>query len=26
VDWHYADGAAYLPPDEEVRRMRPASA
>jgi branched-chain amino acid transport system substrate-binding protein len=26
VDWRYADGAAYLPPDEEVRRMRPASA
>jgi branched-chain amino acid transport system substrate-binding protein len=26
ADWRYADGAAYLPPDEEVRRMRPASA
>jgi branched-chain amino acid transport system substrate-binding protein len=24
VDWHYADGAAYLPPDAEVRKMRPA--
>jgi branched-chain amino acid transport system substrate-binding protein len=26
VDWRYADGAAYLPPDEEVRRLRPAGA
>jgi branched-chain amino acid transport system substrate-binding protein len=25
TDWHYADGAAYLPPDDEVRRMRPAA-
>ncbi len=25
VDWRYADGANYLPPDAEVRRMRPAS-
>lgn len=25
VDWRYADGAAYLPPDEEVRRLRPQS-
>lgn len=25
VDWRYADGAAYLPPDEEVRRLRPAA-
>jgi branched-chain amino acid transport system substrate-binding protein len=23
VDWHYADGAAYLPTDEEVRKLRP---
>ncbi len=23
VDWRYADGANYLPSDEEVRRMRP---
>lgn len=23
VDWRYADGADYLPPDEEVRRLRP---
>jgi branched-chain amino acid transport system substrate-binding protein len=22
--WHYADGAAYLPPDAEVKAMRPA--
>ncbi len=26
VDWHYADGAAYLPSDEEVKKLRPASA
>lgn len=26
VDWRYADGASYLPPDEEVRRMRTAPA
>jgi branched-chain amino acid transport system substrate-binding protein len=26
VDWRYADGANYLPPDDEVRRMRPAEA
>jgi branched-chain amino acid transport system substrate-binding protein len=25
VDWRYADGAAYLPPDEEVRKLRPAA-
>ena len=24
VDWRYADGAAYLPGDEEVRKLRPA--
>jgi branched-chain amino acid transport system substrate-binding protein len=24
VDWRYADGAAYLPPDDEVRKMRTA--
>ncbi|MEZ5847906.1 MAG: ABC transporter substrate-binding protein [Geminicoccaceae bacterium] len=24
-DWHYADGADYLPTDEKVREMRPAS-
>ena len=24
VDWAYRDGAKYLPPDEEVRKMRPA--
>ena len=23
VEWRYADGANYLPPDDEVRRMRP---
>ena len=23
TDWRYADGAAYLPPDSEVRKMRP---
>jgi branched-chain amino acid transport system substrate-binding protein len=26
VDWRYADGANYLPPDDEVRRRRPAEA
>jgi branched-chain amino acid transport system substrate-binding protein len=26
VDWRYADGANYLPKDEEVRRRRPAEA
>ncbi|MGE0418129.1 MAG: ABC transporter substrate-binding protein [Acetobacteraceae bacterium] len=26
VDWHYADGADYLPSDAEVRKMRPAGA
>ncbi|GGG26693.1 twin-arginine translocation pathway signal protein [Caldovatus sediminis] len=26
VDWRYADGAKYLPPDEAVRQMRPQSA
>ncbi|HQT76643.1 MAG TPA: ABC transporter substrate-binding protein [Rhodopila sp.] len=25
VDWHYADGAAYLPTDEQVKAMRPAA-
>ncbi len=25
VDWRYADGAGYLPSDEEVRAMRPGS-
>ena len=25
VDWHYADGAAYLPPDPEVRALRPSA-
>lgn len=24
VDWHYVDGAKALPPDAEVRKMRPA--
>ncbi len=24
VDWHYVDGASALPPDAEVRKMRPA--
>jgi branched-chain amino acid transport system substrate-binding protein len=24
VDWHYADGAAYLPADDVVRTLRPA--
>ena len=24
VDWEYLDGANYLPPDEEVRKLRPA--
>jgi len=24
VDWRYADGAAYLPPDDVVRTLRPA--
>jgi branched-chain amino acid transport system substrate-binding protein len=26
VDWRYADGAQYLPPDSEVLKMRPAEA
>jgi branched-chain amino acid transport system substrate-binding protein len=26
VDWRYADGARYLPTDDEVRRRRPAEA
>jgi branched-chain amino acid transport system substrate-binding protein len=26
VDWRYADGANYLPPDDEVRRRRPQEA
>ena len=25
IDFFYADGANYLPSDEEVRRMRPAN-
>jgi branched-chain amino acid transport system substrate-binding protein len=25
VDWRYADGAAYLPPDDVVRQLRPTS-
>ena len=25
VDWRYVDGAAVLPGDEEVRRLRPAA-
>ena len=25
VDWHYADGADYLPSDDEVRELRPAA-
>jgi branched-chain amino acid transport system substrate-binding protein len=24
VDWRYADGKDYLPPDDVVRRLRPA--
>jgi branched-chain amino acid transport system substrate-binding protein len=24
VDWHYADGSKYLPPDAEVRKLRSA--
>ena len=24
VDWYYADGADYLPSDEEVKKLRPA--
>jgi branched-chain amino acid transport system substrate-binding protein len=24
IDWRYADGANYLPPDDEVRKLRPA--
>jgi branched-chain amino acid transport system substrate-binding protein len=26
VDWRYADGAKYLPPDDEVRKRRPPEA
>jgi branched-chain amino acid transport system substrate-binding protein len=26
VDWRYADGARYLPPDDDVRKRRPAEA
>ena len=26
VDWRYADGGKYLPPDEIVRTLRPAAA
>ena len=26
ADWRYADGAAYLPPDDVVRRLRPPAA
>ena len=25
VDWHYADGADYLPPAEEVKKLRPSN-
>src|SRR6185437_7503400 len=25
IEWHYADGAAYLPSDAEVRTLRPAT-
>jgi branched-chain amino acid transport system substrate-binding protein len=25
VDWHYADGAKYLPPEEEAKKLRPGS-
>jgi branched-chain amino acid transport system substrate-binding protein len=25
-NWHYADGAKYMPPDAEVKKMRPADA
>jgi branched-chain amino acid transport system substrate-binding protein len=25
VDWHYANGADYMPSDEEVKRLRPGS-
>jgi branched-chain amino acid transport system substrate-binding protein len=25
VDWHYANGAAYLPSDQEVRALRPSA-
>ena len=25
VDWHYANGAAYLPTDQEVRALRPSA-
>jgi branched-chain amino acid transport system substrate-binding protein len=24
VDWHYVDGVTALPPDDEVRQLRPA--
>jgi branched-chain amino acid transport system substrate-binding protein len=24
VDWVYREGIAYLPPDEEIRKLRPA--
>jgi branched-chain amino acid transport system substrate-binding protein len=24
VDWVYREGLTYLPPDEEVKRLRPA--
>jgi len=23
IDWHYADGAKYLPGDDEVKKLRP---
>ena len=26
VKWHYADGAAYLPGDDVVKKLRPAAA
>ena len=24
VDWHYAEGAQYFPPDSEIKTLRPA--
>ena len=24
-DWHYANGKDYLPPDEQIKRLRPAN-
>jgi branched-chain amino acid transport system substrate-binding protein len=25
IDWHYADGAAYLPSDQQVKALRPSA-